>query len=142
MCNPDPGSSHRRELIERVPLFGGLPQDVHRERVEAHAQLGHVSRSVTIVIGENEKGNALYIIMHGTVDVVRGTNDDETHLARLTKGEFFGERALLGDDVRTATVKAATPLTLLRVARPSVLALADEHREIADRLTRAAEARA
>ena len=136
---PDPDPSPG-ELIERVPLFSGLPPAVI-ERVAAHA------RTVTflggdIVIGESEKGNALYIIMHGTVDVVRGTGDGEVHLARLTKGEFFGERALLGDDVRTATVKAATPLTLLRVARPSVLALADEHSEIADRLARAAEARA
>lgn len=121
------------ELIEQVPLFAGLPQDVI-------AKLAASAQTVTFlsgdeVIGQDEKGTALYILMHGTVDVLREEESKQQRVASLSQGEFFGEAALLGDEIRTATVRAATPLTLLRLTRRNVLTLADEHQEIAERLS-------
>lgn len=126
-------------LISRVPLFNGLPDPVLAKLAE-HAQ------TVTflpgdIVIGEGERGNALYILVHGAVEVVRGDDDDAQRLALLGEGDFFGERALLSDEIRSATVRAIRSLTLLRLTRNSVRALADEHHEIATRLERADQAR-
>ena len=126
-------------LIARVPLFSGLSDPVLAKLAE-HAQ------TVTfmpgdIVIGEGEKGNALYILMHGTVEVVRGVDGDAKRLALLGQGDIFGEHALLSDEIRGATVRAITALTLLRLTRHSVRALADEHYEIAARLERADQAR-
>ena len=65
-----------------------------------------------------------------------------SNIAELAPGDFFGETALLGDDVRPATVIAMGPLTLLRLTRKSVLDLADLHPEISRRLKAAGEARA
>ena len=90
-----------------------------------------------IVIGQNEKGNALYIIMYGIVDVFQDDNGAKTRVGTLSRGEFFGEVALLGDEVRTATVTAKTSLTLLRVTRRTVLSLAEKHADIAERLEHA-----
>lgn len=123
------------ELIERVPLFDGLSSDVM-------AELAARTQTVTflkgdVVIGQNEKGNALYIIMRGTVEVSHEDNGTATLVASLSQGEFFGEAALLGDEVRTATVTARTSLTLLRLTRRNVLSLAEKHDEIADRLKHA-----
>jgi CPA1 family monovalent cation:H+ antiporter len=115
-------------LIERVPLFSGVSAAA-LEALSARAQ------TVTFlagddVIGEGERGNALYIVMQGEVSVIRLQGETKTHLADLGVGAFFGEAALLGDDVRTATVKAVTPSTLLRLARRDVLELAREHPEV------------
>ena len=128
------------ELIERIPLF----QDLSHEIIE---KLAHETRAVTflpgdVVIGESEKGNALYIITQGTVNVYKTDQaGGDVQIATLEQGDFFGEAALLGQDVRTATVKANTPLKLLRLSRRRVLALADVHQEVEARLQQANEDR-
>jgi CPA1 family monovalent cation:H+ antiporter len=126
-------------LIARVPLFKGLSD-------RALGKLAAQAQTVTflpgdIVIGEGEKGSALYILMRGSVEVVRGIDDAATRVALLGQGDIFGERALLHDEIRSATVRAVSALTLLRLTRASVRALADEHEEIAARLERADQAR-
>ena len=123
------------ELIEQIPLFDGLSSD-------AISALAARAQTVTflmgdIVIGQNEKGNALYIIMYGIVDVFQDDDGAKTRVGTLSRGEFFGEVALLGDEVRTATVTAKTSLTLLRVTRRTVLSLAEKHADIAERLEHA-----
>ena len=123
------------ELIEKVPLFGGLSHEVI-------AKLAGQAQAVTfltgdVMIGQNEKGSALYILMHGSVDVFRDDHGASTRVAKLSQGEFFGEAALLGAETRTATVTAATSLTLLRLTRRNVLALAEQYDEIAERLNQA-----
>ncbi|TDJ61403.1 MAG: cyclic nucleotide-binding domain-containing protein [Proteobacteria bacterium] len=123
------------ELIERVPLFGGFSSDVIERLADRAQTITFLSGDV--VIGQNEKGNALYILMRGTVNVMREDNGQQSRVASLSQGEFFGEAALLGDETRTATVTAATSLTLLRLTRRSVLSLADKHPEIAARLNQA-----
>ncbi len=50
------------------------------------------------------------------------------------EGAFFGELALLGDHVRTATVTALTPSALLRLTRREVVALASKNPEVRRRL--------
>lgn len=120
------------ELIERVPLFAGLsPAAI--DKLSRHAQQ-ITFLSGDVVIGQNERGNALYILMRGSVEVFRDDGDGNRHIAALAAGEFFGERALLADESRSATVRAATPLTLLRLTRRAVETLATEYSEIAQRL--------
>ena len=121
------------ELINLVPLFRELPED-------ALASLAARAHSVTFlpgdtIIGEDERGDALYVITRGRVQVERNhPGGDRTILAELGEGDFFGETALLGDHVRTATVRAKIPTTLLRLSRRAVLSLANERVEVKRRL--------
>jgi CPA1 family monovalent cation:H+ antiporter len=138
LASPDVALS-AAELIERVPLFAGLSQTVI-DQLSRHAQQVAFLHG-DVVIGQHDKGNALYILMQGSVDVFRDDGAGESRVAVLGMGDFFGERALLVDEIRNATVRAATPLTLLRLTRKAVQTLAAEHREIADRLRHANEAR-
>ena len=62
-------------------------------------------------------------------------------LNKLSDGDFFGEMALLGDQVRTATVEASTPSTLLRLSRRDVLELAGKNPEVKQRLQEVDQAR-
>ena len=126
------------DLIGTVPLLNGLSDDL-LQRLADHAQ------SVTflandIVIGEGEKGDALYLLTHGHVIVYREQQADKL-LAELKDGDFFGEMALLGDQVRTAIVKAITPTTLLRLRRKDVLALAEIEPFLRERLEDADDVR-
>ena len=137
--NPDRQFS-AAELIERVPLFGGLPDNVIEKLVARTRTVTFLTGDV--VIGQHQKGNALYILVQGSVEVSQKKDGVQSNIAELGPGNFFGETALLGDDVRTATVIAMGQLTLLRLTRKSVLDLADLHPEISRRLKAAGEARA
>lgn len=134
ISNPAP-KLEPSDLIGIVPLLNGLSQELLE-------RLAQQARAVTflpndIVIGEGERGDALYIIMRGQVSVLR--NNDV--IAELRDGDFFGEMALLGDQLRTATVKAKIPTTLLRLSRRDVLSLAATDPELRYRLEDAEEVR-
>lgn len=119
-----------------VPLFSGLSE-------QAQLALGNQATVITflagdIVINQGEKGDALYIISKGIVNIQhRGADMLEHMLAELREGDFFGEMALLGDQVRKAKVIAKQPLTLLRLMRKDVLVLAAEHPELETQLKEA-----
>lgn len=56
------------------------------------------------IIKEGEKGQTFYIIKAGTVKVSLGGNE----VKQLGQGTYFGEMALLDDDIRKATCTALT----------------------------------
>jgi Na+:H+ antiporter len=126
------------DLIGTVPLLNGLSNDV-LERLSKLAQ-AMTFLSDDKVIGEGEKGDSLYIITHGLVSVYKTGHEDEP-IAELRDGDFFGEMALLGTQVRTANVKSVKPTTLLRLSRKDVLSMAENEPELKARLEQISSAR-
>ncbi len=126
------------DLIGMVPLLSGLSTEVLQ-------RLSRSARSVTYlagdqIIGQGERGDSLYIITHGLVNVYKNDHEDEP-LAQLRDGDFFGEMALLEAQVRMANVKAVQPTTLLRLNRSEVLSLAEQEPELKVRLEQVSETR-
>src|SRR5574341_2013272 len=64
-----------------------------------------------IVFNEGDRGDSLYIIVSGKVQVWEG----ERLLNVLGEGDLFGELALLDPEPRLATVKAIESTRLLRL---------------------------
>lgn len=62
--------------------------------------------SNTDIIKEGDKGDHFYIIRAGTVQV---SKIKEGIVNKLSKGQYFGELALIKEDVRAATVTAQAP---------------------------------
>jgi CRP/FNR family cyclic AMP-dependent transcriptional regulator len=83
-----------------------------------------------VVFHEGEPGVGMYIIEEGSVKVFINASDNRgIELARLEKGEFFGEVALLEDEPRSATVMAMEPTALIGLFRPDLLDLIDRNPE-------------
>ena len=116
------------DLIGSIPLLKGLPENVLQQIAEHANPVTFLAGD--IIIGEGERGDALYIITHGVVTVLKNNNV----VAELKDGDFFGEMALLGDQVRTATVRAKSPSTLLRIKRRDIIQLAETVGELEQRL--------
>jgi CRP-like cAMP-binding protein len=71
----------------------------------------------TDIIRSGEPGDEFYVIESGTADVIVGGYP----VGRIGRGAGFGERALLRDAPRAATVRAVEPLALLVVERDDFL---------------------
>jgi NADH dehydrogenase len=67
------------------------------------------------VFRQDDLGDRIYIIARGQADVLRRENGQETVLARLGSGEYFGEMALLNHTTRNATVRCVEPLDVLSI---------------------------
>jgi NADH:ubiquinone reductase (H+-translocating) len=77
------------------------------------------------IVRQGERGDRLYLIWSGEVDIVRSTGADagEEHLATLGAGEHFGEMAVFDNVRRTASVRARTRTEVLALGKREALAL-------------------
>jgi CRP/FNR family cyclic AMP-dependent transcriptional regulator len=92
-------------VLQRVPLFSQLaPPDLQRV-VEVAREKSYPKNS--IILFEDDPGDALYVVASGQVKVVLiGDDGREVILSVLGAGEFFGEMALIDDEPRSAHVIA------------------------------------
>ncbi len=76
------------------------------------------------VFRQGDIGTELFVIRRGVAAVCRSESDGASRVvARMLEGQSFGERALLGDGTRSATVLAEGPLELLVIDRERFLEL-------------------
>lgn len=72
-----------------------------------------------VIVEQGAPADRFYIVVDGAVDVIRLDEGEERTLARLKRGQFFGEMAILRNMPRTATVRSVRPTTLLAMDRDS-----------------------
>ena len=69
------------------------------------------------IVAEGDPADRFYIIARGEVAISRrGPEGDELKLARLGRGQFFGEVGILAETRRTATVRAIGDVELLALS--------------------------
>ncbi len=95
--------------IEDVPLFAALSDD-ERAAIATKLSERHVSAGDRLST-QGGAGYFFFVIESGTVDISHG--DDI--VATLGPGDFFGEAAILQTKRRTATVTAASDVTVLEM---------------------------
>jgi len=77
-----------------------------------------------VVFREGDRGDWLYVVVEGQVDVLRSVTAGETSRCACSgRGECFGEIALVGESARTATVRSRSSVNLLAVDRDAFQAL-------------------
>ncbi len=64
-----------------------------------------------VIFEEGSSGRELFVVLDGTVDIVKDTAAGRTLVVSLGKGEFFGEMAVIDGSARSATAVAASPGT-------------------------------
>jgi MFS family permease len=97
-------------VLRQVPMLRPLPVPVLEQLAHGlhHTELGPGE----VVFDAGDTGDSFYVITDGTVRVL-----DHGHVVRtMGKGEGFGEIALLGNTVRTMTVRAVGSVQLYRIS--------------------------
>jgi len=67
------------------------------------------------IVRTGEVGECAFFLIEGTAQV-KLPNSDQT-IAELKQGEFFGELALLTDDIRSADIVAATEVQVMTISK-------------------------
>ncbi len=104
------------EQLKGVPLFAHSSPRHRRSVAKLGKQLTWKAGSTPIEQGT--KGAAFFLILEGSIEVVR----DGVPVARMGDGDFVGEIALLKNQPRNATVNALTETTVFAFGRPALAA--------------------
>src|SRR5256885_1751461 len=136
---PSPAANDAAYILDRlshVDVLRALPPEEVQAMVP-HMELVDVPAGGT-VLAEGEAGDSIYLIESGQARVQREGGGE---LALLNEGDVFGEMALLHDELRSATVVAATPLTLWRLPAEDFQHLVQTSPHLAAALEEVAERR-
>ncbi|CAH0564053.1 unnamed protein product [Brassicogethes aeneus] len=97
------------DFLKSVPIFKNLPEDtlikISDVLEETFFNYGDY------IIRQGARGDTFFIISKGRVKVTKKPQEsqEEKFIRSLTKGDFFGEKALQGDDLRTANIIVDDP---------------------------------
>lgn len=116
-------------FLKSAPIFAGMTGE--ELRVLADIVEETEFKENDIIFRENEPGEELYVIIRGSVRVVRGEAASESVIAVLGERECFGEMAILDDEPRSATAKAAEDSLMLKLNRDDFRDLIREEPEVA-----------
>jgi ABC-type lipoprotein export system ATPase subunit/CRP-like cAMP-binding protein len=97
------------------------------------------------IIRQGETGDKFYILVEGKVDVlINAPGQGQILVGQLHPGNYFGEMALLGNGIRTATVKAAgdSEAKVIALDNAAFNDLISDSRLLREELTRIVEQRA
>ena len=110
--------SENAKFLMEVPFFKEFEGDAALEQYVqkvAEAMVPAEFSTGDYIIRQGEEGNTFYIITEGTCSVII---DNETKDHTLTTGNWFGEKALVGESaVRTASIVATTNIKCIGMDR-------------------------
>jgi CRP-like cAMP-binding protein len=123
------------DVLRRVPLFSDLSEAELERFAEVTREREYPKNSV--ILFEDDPGDALYIVSVGQVKVVLiGEDGREVILSVLGDGDFFGEMSLIDDEPRSAHVIAMRDSQLLVLRRDDFQAQLHAHPQVALKLLR------
>ncbi len=109
------------KVLKQVPMFAGMAAS--KLKLLAFASERLAFRSGEILFRQGENGDAAYVILQGTAIVLVETPNSEIKVAELSENSIVGEIAILCDVARTATVRAVTPIEVLRISKENFMKL-------------------
>lgn len=100
-----------QNLLRASPVFRPLSQDAKEQLAKEFEPLTYDSGEVLILQGST--GDGLYLLLRGTCEVIDVSGE---RYPDLHEGAHFGEISVLLDKPATATVRAASKVTVLKLA--------------------------
>lgn len=83
--------------------------------------LGKAYSAGEILVRQGEVGDCMFVLQEGEVEILKEEDGKEAVVDILQPGEIFGEMAIIEKQVRSATVRALTPVRALTIDRKTFL---------------------
>lgn len=103
---------NKSDFLARVSIFSLMKmEDLQRLAKRAESHWFHQG---DVIIREGDSGKQLFIILSGQVEVIKGLGSQkEKNLRTLGPFSYFGEMALIDDQVRSASIIAKKDTRIL-----------------------------
>jgi hypothetical protein len=121
--------------LRRIKILGGMTDD----QLERFAQFVEVEKvpQWSIIVKQGDPGDSMYLILEGELRARINVMGNETILATLSAGDFFGDVSLFDHGPRSADVVANTDSLVVKITAVAFDRLAKEAPEIATPFLRA-----
>jgi CRP/FNR family cyclic AMP-dependent transcriptional regulator len=119
------------DFLAQHPLFSSLTEPELTILLRPDASTEKEYQEGQVILQEGEPGDTVFLIGAGSVQVVLPrAGRQETPLAILRQGDFFGEMAVLEHRERTATVRAREHCIILEIKGKEVIDILYNHPDI------------
>jgi len=122
------------KLLRGIELFAPL-EDPALARLAEGAESLHLPGGETL-LREGDPPDALYVVASGRMQAFVTSEGTETLVGEIGRGEVIGEMGILGDESRSATVRALRDSNLLRFSSEMFVGFLHEHPEELFAITR------
>jgi CRP-like cAMP-binding protein len=123
------------DRLKKLPLFEDLPHK-QLDRIAMWADEVDLPAGKSLM-AEGNWAHEFFVIESGTASV----DHEDTHVADLGPGDFFGEMALLEHQRRSATVTTSSPMRAIVMHAREFAAMDAEMPEITERIRAVMRAR-
>ncbi|CAG9331746.1 unnamed protein product [Blepharisma stoltei] len=114
-------NNEAHSVLKRVQLLRGLSSDRFQALIRA-LQIREYSNQ-EVIVQQNNPGDCFFIIKTGKVDVIK----DGINVRTITKHDYFGERSVLFNHFRSATIVANGPVSCWVLHQQDFLNIIDEN---------------
>ena len=112
-----------QKIASKVKVFHGMTHDCLMSTLAMAEHIPH--KAGDVVFNEGDIGSSFHVLIAGEVVIEKKRGDRVVTLATLSAGECFGEMALVGGHLRSATVRASRDSATMRFDRERVDAYSD-----------------
>jgi CRP/FNR family cyclic AMP-dependent transcriptional regulator len=118
------------DTLRHVPLFESLDDETARKLCQLLESID--CKAKTSLFRAGDEGDAMYLIERGKVRIcVQGTDGRDMTLTELSRGDFFGEMALLDGQRRSADAIVAEDARLAVLSRDHFLSFVRSSPDVA-----------
>src|SRR5919204_4918936 len=136
---PRPVSHSLVQALRVVPAFASLDDATLVRVVGASANLFWSAGG--LVFEQGTPSDALYIVLSGEVGIYDVADGDESELARIGPGDFFGEFSILLHTTHTKTARATEDTELMVLPKESLQELLATNPAVGEHFRRKVEER-
>jgi CRP/FNR family cyclic AMP-dependent transcriptional regulator len=106
-------------MLQNVPIFGGVREDILELLLEGAAEISLAKGDYLFV--ENDSGDTMYVLEEGEVGVLKLWNKVYYQLNCLSAGDCVGEMSLIDLGRRSASVLALTDCRAIELTNAQLL---------------------
>jgi serine phosphatase RsbU (regulator of sigma subunit) len=118
------------KILKRIPIFSGLSSEALKSMTPLFEEEKHPAESR--IIEEGTPGSSMFILASGRVKVTKTAGDQsEVLITKLSEGSYFGEVALIDNQLRSANVTTDIDSVVLRLRKSSFDKMLKENKDFA-----------
>ena len=93
-----------------------------------------------VVYRQQEEGDSMFVCLEGLLSSsVNLEGEGDVKVRTIRAGQYFGERAILGDSGRNTTITTDTEVLLYEISREAFESVLTQHKELRDQLQASAD---